>query len=195
MTIDVRDHRSNMERSREYKAAQAGFDMALCARNGASIGHDSYINGRLAEIHTLADPRIEACRIELAALADAMRGKTPESHVMATREVASAARNSVATFFKVIRVRTNAPTLERRTKAIADAIGELDRLSTATDVDVGKALAKIRASVPEIGDLETMDVKEGALIPVVSTGDADDGGTRTTPYVAQDVPPVMPVTR
>jgi hypothetical protein len=172
----------------EYFAAQSAFDAAVHARDGASLGKDSYVNARLSEIRALADPRIVACRDELSALADAMRKNRPETHIVATREMPARGRNSIAVFQEVTRIRTNSRSFLRRASAITDAIQELDLLACSTDVDVAKAVAKVRASIPELGDLETVDVKDGSAWALVGAGDVEGDGAATTPYVAQDVP-------
>ena len=147
----------------EWCAVRNACDAAANARDGASIGHDAYINVRLSEIRSLADPRIAACRLEIAELSDAMRKARPEEHIMKTREVPSPRIESMGMVRQVTRVQTNTRIFRRRLDAIADAGPELERLAEAADVDIGKALAKIRASIPKVEGFEEVDISNGRV--------------------------------
>lgn len=159
-------NRAIANREKAYAAWQdALFAERVATGNRITRGfeHDAYVTPRRKELIGLADPRIAAFCSELLEL-ERQTVHVPVDSAVETREVPSKLSGSVRFTNVTARVHSNRPTIDRRLAAIRDALASAQHLREMADVDVGEAIAKLRATIPALA-LEKELVFDDKVLP------------------------------
>ncbi len=147
------------------RARDAAVRAAFMARDTRGYAHDLVVNPRRNELIGLADPRIAEFCSELLEL-ERHAVHLPVDTSVETREVPIPRHSSVG-FMKIpARVYSNKNSIEARLTAIRETRAKALRLRETADVDVGDAIAKLRASIPTVAFEKELVFDDKVLPPI-----------------------------